>query len=262
MRIALGIEYEGTSWGGWQYQGHDSNTIQHALETALARVADHPVSVVAAGRTDAGVHASGMVVHFDTHVMRSTRSWVQGTNRYLPDSVSVQWATPIQDDFHARFRALARRYRYLIYNHAFRPAILHQKVTWHYHPLSVEPMQSALEYLAGEHDFSSLRAAGCQARNPVRFVQHITLTARPPWIVLDIQANGFLHHMVRNIVGVLLPVGEGKQQPTWVRDVLEAKDRTMAGVTAPPHGLYFVDVLYPDCFVLPRHPPGPAWWLG
>lgn len=260
MRIALGLEYDGSSWGGWQFQGHDPNTIQHALECALSKVADHPVSVVAAGRTDAGVHASGMVVHFDTHVVRSERSWVLGANRYLPDSVAVQWATLVQDEFHARFRALARRYRYLIYNHPYRSALMSQRSTWHYHELNVPAMHAALRYLAGEHDFSSLRAAGCQARQPVRCIQHISLIARPPWILLDIQANGFLHHMVRNIIGVLLPVGEGKQQPGWVGEVLAARDRTVAGVTAPPYGLYFVDVLYPEDFVLPRWPIGPAWW--
>ncbi|NNM51591.1 MAG: tRNA pseudouridine(38-40) synthase TruA [Pseudomonadales bacterium] len=257
MRIALGIEFDGSGWGGWQLQGHDPNTVQQSLQNALSRVADHPVTLVAAGRTDAGVHASGMVAHFETPAQRSMRAWVQGTNSYLPDTIAVLWAQEVDQEFHARFRAMARRYRYVIYNHPQRSALWRRQVTWHYAPLDVGRMRAGALHLLGEHDFTSFRAVGCQAKHPVREVQHLDIWQQGRLIVLDIQANGFLHHMVRNIAGVLLRVGEGREQASWVAEVLQARDRTQAAVTAPPWGLYFVDVLYPERFVLPRLPLGP-----
>lgn len=257
MRLALGLEFNGARFGGWQNQSHDPNTVQGTLERALARVANHPVTLIAAGRTDAGVHASGMVAHFDVQHERPERAWMLGVNTYLPRDISVRWAVRVDDDFHARFRAKSRRYRYVIYNHPYRSALWDDQVTWHYHPLDIAPMQEAAAHLVGEHDFTSFRAVQCQARHPVRNIHFAKLAQYGRLIVLDIQADGFLHHMVRNIAGVLMAIGQGKERPAWLREVLEARDRTAGGVTAPPNGLYFVDVAYPEKYVLPKEPPGP-----
>lgn len=262
MRYAIGIDFNGRAYRGWQTQQPGVRTVQETLEGAIARVADHPVTVIAAGRTDAGVHAAGMVAHFDSAASRSERSWLLGVNTQLPEDIALRWITPVSEDFHARFRAVARRYRYVIYNHPLRSSLLAGMVTWHYHDLDLGRMQAAAHYLVGRHDFSSFRAIGCQARHPNRDVHFLTLTQRGPLIVLDIQADGFLHHMVRNIVGVLMAIGQGKAEPDWAREVLEARDRTLGGVTAPPDGLYFVDALYPESFSLPRDPVGPAFLAG
>ncbi len=258
--MALGLEFDGSLWRGWQFQGHDPQTLQQVLQQALSQIAAEPVHLEAAGRTDAGVHATGMVAHFDSKAVRPMRAWVQGTNTCLPDSVAVQWAQEVPADFHARFKAEARRYRYLIYNHPTRPALGRWQMTWHYAPLDVERMAAAAQVLVGRHDFSAFRAAQCQSRQPVRQVEHLTLQRRGRYILLDIQANGFLHHMVRNIVGVLLPVGEGRKPQEWVQTVLQSQDRRCAGLTAPAEGLYFVDVRYPPRFSLPQVPLGPALW--
>ena len=263
MRIAIGIDFNGRAYRGWQTQQPGVKSVQETLERAIARVADHSVIVHAAGRTDAGVHAAGMIAHFDTDALRPARSWMLGVNTHLPDDIALRWVTPVSDDFHARFRAVARRYRYVIYNHAFRSSLLAGMVTWHYHALDLARMQAAARHLVGTHDFTSFRAVACQAPKPVRHVHFLELRQKGPFIVLDIQADGFLHHMVRNIAGVLMAIGQGKAEPGWAAEVLAARDRTLGGVTAPPEGLYFVDALYPEQFLLPRdNPPGPAFLHG
>src|SRR5690606_35819389 len=206
MRIALGIEYDGAAFYGWQRQ-LEVNSVQQELETALSKIANQPIVVFCAGRTDAGVHATGQVVHFDSPVTRDNRSWVMGTNSQLPDAVSVRWSKPVADDFHARFSATARRYRYIIYNHKYRPAILRSGLSHYHQKLDTDLMQQGANYLLGKHDFSAFRALYCQSRSPVRTLHHLTITRHNDYIVLDIKANAFLHHMVRNIAGSLLEVG-------------------------------------------------------
>jgi tRNA pseudouridine38-40 synthase len=262
MRLAIGVEFDGRAYRGWQTQQPGVASVQETLEKAIGRVAAHAVTVIAAGRTDAGVHASGMVAHFDSDAARNERSWLLGVNANLPDDIALRWIVPVGDEFHARFKAVARRYRYVIFNHPLRSSLLAGRATWHYHDLDLGRMQEAARHLVGEHDFTSFRAIGCQAKKAVRNVHFLTLTQTGPLIVLDIQADGFLHHMVRNIAGVLMAVGQGKADPEWAREVLEARDRSLGGVTAPADGLYFVDALYPEQFVLPREAPGPAFLAG
>jgi tRNA pseudouridine38-40 synthase len=262
LRFAIGVDYNGRAYRGWQTQQPGVRSVQETLEKAIARVADEPVRVIAAGRTDAGVHASGMVAHFDTTAVRNERSWLLGVNTQLPEDIALRWITPVSDEFHARFRAVARRYRYVIFNHPLRSSLLAGMVTWHYHTLDLARMQAAAAHLVGRHDFTSFRAIGCQAKKAERDVQFLRLTQHGPLIVLDIQADGFLHHMVRNIAGVLMAVGQGKAEPEWALQVLQARDRTLGGVTAPGDGLYFVDALYPEAFVLPKEPIGPAFLAG
>lgn len=262
MRYAIGIDFNGRGYRGWQTQQPGVKSVQETLEKAIGRVANHPVTVIAAGRTDAGVHGAGMIAHFDSDAARNERSWLLGVNTQLPEDIALRWICPVGDDFHARFKAVARRYRYVIYNHPLRSSLLAGMVTWHYHTLDLARMQAAAVHLVGRHDFSSFRAIGCQARHPNRDVHFLTLVQKGPLIVLDIQADGFLHHMVRNIAGVLMAIGQGKAEPDWAREVLQARDRTLGGVTAPPDGLYFVDALYPEPFRLPRDPLGPAFLAG
>ncbi len=251
-RIALGVEYDGSTFQGWQLQKHSDNTVQFALEQALARVADHPLRVVCAGRTDTGVHAMEQVVHFDTPAQRTPRQWVFGTNANLPKSVCVLWAKQVPDDFHARFCAIRRRYRYVIINRPVRPTFHAGRTTWQFRPLEVESMRRAARYLIGTHDFTSYRAQACQAKSPVRTVTRLDVQRHGDFVVIDIEANAFLHHMVRNIAGVLMEIGCGKRPPQWAREVLEHRDRRLGGVTAPPHGLYLAGVDYPVHFDLPR----------
>lgn len=252
MRIAAGVEYDGTRFRGWQTQQEGVRTIQREVEKALSFVADHPVHVYCAGRTDAGVHAREQVIHFETHVERPAKAWVMGSNVRLPDDVNLLWACPVPDLFHARFSARFRSYRYRILNRPMRSALLHGRVTWIYRPLDVERMQKAGQALIGTHDFTSYRATGCQAKQPVRTVTHLEITRHGDIIELNIRANAFLHHMVRNIAGVLIAIGAGEQPESWAREVLEHRDRTLGGVTAPPDGLYFELVEYEDEFQLPR----------
>lgn len=259
MRFALGIDYEGTHYRGWQTQQEGVPSIQSTIEDVLSRIADHPVIIHAAGRTDAGVHASGMVAHFDTHAIRGHKSWLLGSNTWLPKDIALRWIHPVSEDFHARFKAVARRYRYIIFNSGQRSSQLAGKVTWHYHPLNFDRMKIAASYLVGQHNFNSFRAVGCQSHNPNRHVHFLNLTKRGSFIILDIQADGFLHHMVRNIAGVLMAIGEGKAEPEWVQELLRVQDRTQGGVTASGSGLYFVDALYPPEFELPKEPLGPLW---
>jgi tRNA pseudouridine38-40 synthase len=260
MRIALGIEYDGSDFAGWQLQKGEVHTVQGEMEQALSHVADHPLRVICAGRTDAGVHATAQVVHFDTHAHRSMRSWVYGANANLPQSVSVQWARPVDDDFHARFSAVRRRYRYAILNREVRPTFLVRRVAWEYRPLDEELMRRAARDLVGEHDFSAYRAVACQAKSPVRFLYELAVKRDRDLVILDLEANAFLHHMVRNIAGVLMDIGAGKRAPDWAREVLESRDRTVGGITAPPHGLYLTGIDYPARFALPPLSRSGAVW--
>lgn len=250
MRIALGIEYDGSAFNGWQRQSH-APSVQAALERALSKVADHPVEVVCAGRTDTGVHATAQVVHFDTHAERSMRSWLLGGNSNLPPEVAITWVRPISEEFHARFKATVRQYRYLILNRGHRPALLRNRVCWEHRPLDVEAMQAAARPLLGEHDFSAFRALACQASHPVRTLHRLELQRRGDLIWFDIEANAFLHHMVRNIAGSLMTVGKGEQPVDWLGELLAGRDRSRSGITAPAGGLYLVKVGYPPEFGLP-----------
>ena len=250
MRIALGIEYDGNGFHGWQRQSVLS-TVQSSLEDALSTIADEPIELFCAGRTDAGVHAIGQVVHFDTNAKRDSRAWIMGTNAHLPSGISVQWAEEVDESFHARYSALSRCYRYIIYNYPSRPALLARKITWYYEPLAIENMYSAAQYLLGENDFSSFRASECQSKTAMRNIQKIEVTRHQDFVVIEIQANAFLHHMVRNIVGVLKKIGAGFEKPVWAKEVLEAKDRRMAAETAPPDGLYLLRVDYPEKYKIP-----------
>lgn len=255
MRIALGLEYDGTAYNGWQRQRHGTG-IQQRLEAALSRVADESVEVVCAGRTDSGVHAAGQVVHFDTTSARSDRSWLLGANTNLPDDISVTWSRHVDDAFHARFSATARHYRYLILNRLERSALFRDRAWWVYDPLDVAKMQLAAEALVGKHDFSAFRAAGCQASTPLREVRSLAVTRDGTWIQLDVTANAFLQHMVRNITGTLVAIGRGDEPTTWAADVLASRDRKAGGMAAPPHGLTLVAVEYPEEFDLPSIPGG------
>ncbi len=250
-RIALGIEYDGSGFCGWQMQSHGTRTVQHEIERALSIVADHGVQVVCAGRTDTGVHATGQVVHFDTHAERQTKAWVMGVNANLPDDVCVHWARPVGADFSARFSATRRSYRYVIQQRTARPALYHQRVAWVYQELDTRAMHEAAQALLGENDFSSFRSSACQSEHAMRFMQSVEVSAEGMFVYFDIRANAFLHHMVRNIVGSLIKVGTGERPASWIGELLALRDRTRAGPTAPAEGLYLVAVQYPDEYGLP-----------
>lgn len=253
-RIALGLEYDGSAYAGWQSQPH-AQCIQANLEQALSFVADQPVAVTAAGRTDAGVHAHMQVVHFDTTARRSGRAWTLGANTRLPADISALWAREVPAAFHARYSALSRSYRYLILNRTARPALDRLRAGWVRQPLDAQRMREAAGWLVGEHDFSSFRAAECQSSTPRRQVHSIDIDRRGDELSIEVTANAFLHHMVRNIVGVLISIGTGDREPIWARTVLEARDRRRGGITAPPQGLYLVGVRYPASFGLrSEHP--------
>lgn len=258
-RVALAFEYDGQAFHGWQFQKSGVRTVEAELGRAVARVADHPVELVCAGRTDAGVHASYQIAHFETTSVRNLRSWVMGINTALPSDIAVHWAGPGKADFHARFSAVYRRYRYIICNTAVRPGIQQGQVSWIYRPLDAGLMHQAAQSLKGEHDFSAFRAAGCQSRSPIRFLESISVARKGQYVVLDVQANAFLHHMVRNIAGALIAVGSGDKRVNWIHEILQSGDRRLAGVTAPPHGLYLVDVGYPGDFGIPAAECGPAF---
>jgi tRNA pseudouridine38-40 synthase len=259
MRIALGIEYDGRPYCGWQYQDH-SPSVQATLEQALSSVAAQPIRVICAGRTDTGVHAAEQIVHFDTDVARDEKAWIRGANVNLPKSISVLWARNVSDRFHARFSAVRRRYRYVIFNRDIRPAFLAGRVAFEYRPLNEARMQEAAQYLLGEHDFNAYRAAACQAKSPIRTVYRLDITRQDELLLIDIEANAFLHHMVRNIAGVLMTIGAGERAPQWAKQVLQGRDRSLGGVTGPPDGLYLMEVVYPEEFGLPRLPPSSALW--
>lgn len=263
FRIALGVEYKGSRYHGFQRQRAGVLTVQGSLEKALSEVAGGaPVTLSCAGRTDALVHACGQVVHFDTQVDRSMHAWVMGANRNLAPDISVTWARAMPKHFDARFSAMARRYRYVIYSDQIRPAHLAEEVTWNYHPLDIGLMRTAAACLVGTHDFSAFRARQCQAKSPIKTVHHLHLIEHGRFIVLDIRANAFLHHMVRNIAGVLMTIGAGERPIEWAKEVLDTGIRRAGGVTAHPCGLYLVQVDYPGEFQLPERYIGPHFLTG
>ena len=249
-RFAVGLEYDGRAYSGWQFQP-GLVTVQDVVQRALARVADAPVECVCAGRTDAGVHATGQVLHFDSEAARGERAWRLGANTYLPGDVSVLWVREAPPQFHARFSATARSYRYLILNRDSRPGLDSGRATWERRPLDHARMHACAQVLVGEHDFSAFRAIECQSRSPVRHVERIAVTRDDDWVRIDITANAFLHHMVRNVAGLLMSVGEGDSPPDRVAQVLASRDRRTSAATAPPDGLYLAAVRYPDGFGLP-----------
>lgn len=254
MRIALGIEYDGTAYNGWQRQMSGIG-VQSPVEEAIAAVANHPVEAICAGRTDAGVHASGQVVHFDSDATRSLRGWLLGVNSNLPADINATWAALVRDDFHARFSAQSRSYRYLILNRNVRSALYRHRAWWVHQPLEVDRMREAAECLHGEQDFSAFRAAGCQAKSPVREVYSINIDRQGDWVSVMITANGFLQHMVRNVVGLLVAIGYGDSPVSRTAEVLAGCDRCAADVTAPAHGLTLVRVSYPKEFAVPSDEP-------
>ena len=249
-KYAVGIEYAGNAYSGWQKQNHSSSIQQH-LEAAIGYVANHPVRLICAGRTDAGVHAIEQVAHFETGALRGNRAWILGSNCRLPRDIRVKWVVPVDESFHARFSAVARSYRYIILNSGVPSALFHDKVSWEYKPLNADKMHQASQVLIGKHDFSAFRAVGCQSKSSTRNIHQIGLTQQGDLIFLDIKANAFLYHMVRNIAGSLMAVGSGARTREWFADVFSSKDRNRADVTAAAGGLYFVRAYYPDQFKLP-----------
>jgi tRNA pseudouridine38-40 synthase len=257
QRIAVGVEYDGVGLFGWQAQ-KDGPSVQDALARALSSVADHPVHVTGAGRTDSGVHATGQVAHFDTSARRSLRSWVLGANTRLPPGIAVRWAQEAPESFHARFSARARSYSYLLLNRDTRPALWRHRAWWVHRPLDAVRMHASGQVLVGEHDFSAFRAAECQSKSATRRVEHLSVVRRGGFLRLDITANAFLHHMVRNIVGTLAAVGRGDRPQDWVAEVLEGRNRCQGGATAPAEGLYLVHVDYGELLQTPpADRPGP-----
>lgn len=243
MRLALGIEYDGTPYCGWQSQPGGCG-VQDQLEKALAVMAGHPLRIVAAGRTDTGVHAMIQVVHFDTETMRPSNAWIRGVNAMLPDAIRVLWAVEVAPDFHARFSAFERSYQYLLINSPVAPAIMNNKAGWFHAPLDVASMQKACSYLVGEHDFSAFRAAECQAKSPIKHMHQAEVRAQGRVLVFEFRANAFLHHQVRNMVGALVYIGKGKYSPEYIRELLQSRDRTKAPPTFSPAGLYLVGIGY------------------
>lgn len=254
MRVALGIEYDGTAYNGWQRQKSGVG-VQTVLERALGKVADEPVEVVCAGRTDAGVHAEAQVIHFDTTAARARHNWMLGINSNLPADVNVLWADFVPEGFHARYSAMSRTYRYLILNRASRSALWRNRCWWVHRTLDEDLMRKAAEFLQGEHDFSAFRAAGCQALTPTRRVFSIAIDRYGVWLSITVRANAFLQHMVRNLVGLLVAIGAGDESPEWAQTVLESRDRRCGGIAAPPQGLTLVNVEYPETLGLPEVEP-------
>jgi tRNA pseudouridine38-40 synthase len=259
MRFALGVEYDGSDFSGWESQPRQ-RTVQSTLEAALSSVANGQVETVCAGRTDAGVHATAQVVHFDSRAERACHEWVLGANSNLPGDVSVRWASAVAEDFHARYSALCRHYRYVIQNRHERPALLRRRATWERSRLDAGCMQAGAEHLLGEQDFTSFRAAGCQAKSPVRTVVSLEVHRRGDLVIIDIAANAFLQHMVRNVAGVLIEIGKGKREPAWAGELLAARDRTRGAVTSPPQGLYLSRIDYPPEHGLPAVSPELLLW--
>lgn len=259
-RIALVIEYSGSAFHGWQRQ-QDLPSVQATLEDAIQQIVNHPVMLVAAGRTDAGVHALNMVAHFDTEKEYPKEAFTFGVNHFLPTTIRVHEAYYLDENFHARFCATYRRYHFLILNTPTSSPLLVDRVLWHPIPLNTAAMQLGANFLLGEHDFSSFRGKDCQAKSPVKIVHFCQITHQGHLIKVDIQANGFLHHMVRNIIGVLLKIGEGRRAPTWMQEVLAAKDRTAAGMNVPASGLYFYEVGYPETFGIKARESASDWYF-
>ena len=251
VRIALGVEYDGRSYSGWQSQ-LSGQSVQDNLQAALSAVAQASISVIAAGRTDAGVHACEQVVHFDTNTTRPLAAWVRGTNALLPKSIAVLWSYPVPDEFHARFSAHARSYQYLLINRAVRSAVQYGKAGWFHAPLDIEKMREAAQYLLGEHDFSAFRAAECQAKTPIKNLLQLDIHKQGDTLQFDLQANAFLHHMVRNIIGCLVYVGKGKYPPHWLCEVLQSRQRALAAPTFSADGLYLRKISYDAKWQLPQ----------
>ncbi len=254
MKLAIGVSYCGAGMEGWQSQP-SGNTVQDHLSRVLSEIGGEAIVVTGAGRTDAGVHASAQVAHFETSVKRPEAAWVRGANSLLPDGIAVQWATAVAGDFHARYSALSRSYRYVLYNHPVRPALLAGRTGWFRLPLDLERMRQAVDCLIGEHDFSSFRSAECQAKTPVRVMQSALIRASGAYFLFDFTANAFLHHMVRNIVGCLVYVGKGNQPPQWISELIAAQDRRLAAPTFSADGLYLFGVRYDARWGLPAFPP-------
>jgi tRNA pseudouridine38-40 synthase len=250
MKIAAGIEYRGTCFSGWQRQKHAASIQQH-VEEALSMVANHDVTTTCAGRTDAGVHAILQVIHFETTALRKSHSWVLGANANMTADICLLWARQVKEDFHARFSATGRCYRYVILNRKHRPGICHGLVTWEHRPLDIDLMSTAAAHLVGMHDYTSYRAMACQARNPVREVRRIDIYRKDQYVIIEIEANAFLHHMVRNIAGVLMTIGKQDEAPGWAKEILQARDRNQGGITAPADGLYLLNVEYPHVYGVP-----------
>ena len=250
MKIAAVVEYDGSKYSGWQRQKHSASVQEH-VETALSAVADHPVSVTCAGRTDAGVHALNQVIHFESDALRDAHSWVLGANSHLPGAISLTWAKPVHGDFHARYSATSRIYKYVILNRPARPGPGRGYVTWECRRLDSGRMSRAASSLIGEHDFTSYRAKSCQAKTAVRNVLNLVVKRKNEFVIIVIEANAFLHHMVRNIAGVLMGIGMNKHDVGWELDVLNAKSRECGGVTAAADGLYLTGVNYPEKYGIP-----------
>lgn len=252
-RIILGIEYDGSAFFGWQWQAGGVRTVQDIVQKSATKVANHPVNIICTGRTDTGVHALEQVVHFESQACRSHYAWLMGINANLPDDVRIIWVHDAIEDFHARYSAIARFYRYKILNRATKSALQPHQVTWCHSPLNAEHMHEAAQLLVGNHDFTSFRALKCQSISPRRFMYFIDVYRDQEHVIIDLSANAFLHHMVRNIAGVLMAIGSGEKPIEWVQTLLEIKNRQKGGVTAPPHGLYLGGVYYPDKYQLPKH---------
>ena len=253
MKFAIGVSYCGAGLEGWQSQP-SGNTVQDRLERALSEIAGEPILLTAAGRTDAGVHASAQVAHFESSAARPESAWVRGVNALLPAEIAVQWASPVAEDFHARYSALSRTYRYVLYSHAVRPTLLAGRAGWFHLPLDLEKMKEAADRLVGEHDFSSFRSSECQAKTPVRTLSEATIRASGAYLVFDFTANAFLHHMIRNLVGCLVYVGKGKHPPAWMSELIDARDRRLAAPTFAADGLYLCRVRYDARWSLPAFP--------
>jgi tRNA pseudouridine38-40 synthase len=253
MKFAIGVSYCGAGLEGWQSQP-SGNTVQDRLERALSEIGGERIALTGAGRTDAGVHASAQVAHFETAAARPESAWVRGANSLLPAGIAVQWATPVAEDFHARYSAVSRSYRYVLYNHPVRPALLAGRAGWFHLPLHVEKMREAADRLVGEQDFSTFRSAECQARSPVRVMESAAIRTNGAYLLFDFTANAFLHHMVRNIVGSLVYVGKGKHPPEWIAELLVARDRRLAAPTFAADGLYLSRVCYDARWSLPAFP--------
>jgi tRNA pseudouridine38-40 synthase len=251
MRIALGVEYNGADFNGWQSQP-DGNTVQDNVQRAIGQIACAPVSIIAAGRTDTGVHALEQVIHFDTSTVRPLSAWVRGVNALLPPSIAVLWAHPVAEEFHARFSAQARSYQYVLINRPARCAVHHDRVGWFHAPLDIETMRDAAGFLLGTHDFSSFRAAECQAKSPVKNLAILDIQQQGDTFIFNLTADAFLHHMVRNIIGSLIYVGKGKHSPAWMKEVLNSRQRSFAAPTFAPDGLYLRRIHYDAKWNLPQ----------
>ncbi|MGJ8693745.1 MAG: tRNA pseudouridine(38-40) synthase TruA [Thalassotalea sp.] len=258
MRYALGVEYDGKKYCGWQRQKNVIG-VQQRLEEALSKIANETIEVICAGRTDTGVNATNQIVHFETDKIRKDVAWTLGVNTNMPNDIAVRWVKKVPDDFHARFSATARRYRYIINNARLRPAILASGISFCQHPLDENLMHQAAQFLVGEHDFTSFRTVHCQSHSPVRTLSHCHVSRQGNYVIIDVKGNAFLHHMVRNIAGSLMRVGQAIETVQWMKDVLDAKNRCLAGMTAAAGGLYFVAVDYPKHFDLPKHAMGPLF---